>query len=288
MNTGGHNKILVAFDGSESSKNALKQAIALAKREQSWIKVLAVVPDYEGDLELVGVSNLKETLQGPTDKLVSEAHEIADALSAKILTDVQQGEAYERIVDVAEDENCDLIVMGRRGLRRLERMLIGSVTARVISHSDRNVLVVPRGIEINWKNICLATDGSSHSEAALERAIAYTKEMDGRLSVVTVVDMHPEFYAEATDVVDEMGIRARKVLDEVAAKITDAGLSAETHLLRGDPAQEITEQAMEAGCGIIFVGSRGRSGIKKMILGSVAEKIIGLAHCPVFVAKPSG
>ncbi len=285
MNSG-HNKILVAFDGSKSSKNALRQAIALAEREQSWIKVLAVVPDYEGDLELVGVSNLKETLQGPKDKLVAEAQEIADSLSARILTDVEQGEAYEKIVDVAEEENCDLIVMGRRGLRRLERMLIGSVTARVISHSRRNVLVVPRDIDINWKHIYLATDGSSHSEAALERSIDYAREMDGRISVVAVVDMHPEFYADAPDVVDEMGARANEVLEEVSARVKEAGVEVETRLLRGDPAQEITQQAKEEGCGIIFVGSRGRSGLKKMILGSVAEKIIGLAHCPVFVAKP--
>lgn len=282
-----HNKILVAFDGSESSKNALRQAIMLGDREQSWIKVLAVVPDYEGDLELIGVSNLKETLQGPTEKLVSQAKEIAASLSAKILTDVEQGEAYEKIVDVADDENCDLIVMGRRGLRRLERMLIGSVTARVISHSHRNVLVVPRDTEVDWKRICLATDGSDHSEAALERAIDYAKEMEGGISVTAVVDMHPEFYADATDVVDEMGARARKVLEDVAARASEEGLPVETHLLRGDPAQEITEQAKEAGCGIIFVGSRGRSGLKKIVLGSVAEKIIGLAHCPVFVAKPS-
>lgn len=287
MNNNGHKKILVAFDGSESSKNALRQAILLGKREQSWIKVLAVVPDYEGDLELIGVSNLKETLQGPTEKLASQAQEIADSMSAKILTDVEQGEAYEKIVDVAEEENCDLIVMGRRGLRRLERMLIGSVTARVISHSHRNVLVVPRDTEIDWKHICLATDGSGHSEAALESAIDYAKEMEGGISVAAVVDMHPEFYADATDVVDEMGARARTVLEGVEARASDEGLPVETHLLRGDPAQEITEQAKEGGCGIIFVGSRGRSGLKKIVLGSVAEKIIGLAHCPVFVAKPA-
>lgn len=287
MNNNGHVKILVAFDGSESSKNALKQAIALSERENSWIKVLAVVPDYEGDLELVGVSNLKETLKGPTDKLVAEAKAVADSLSADILTDVEQGEAYEKIIDVAEDENCDLIVMGRRGLRRMERMLMGSVTARVISHSDNNVLVVPRNAVVDWDNICVATDGSQYSDVALERAIEYARDLGGRLTIAAVVDMHPEYYADATDIVDKMGIKASETLEKAAATAEKAGVEVKTELLRGDPAQELATLAKNEDCGIIFVGTRGRSGVKKLLLGSVAEKIIGLSHCPVFVAKPA-
>lgn len=287
MNNNGHAKILVAFDGSESSKNALKQAIALGERERSWIKVLAVVPDYEGDLELVGVSNLKETLEGPTEKLVAEAKEVADSLSANILTEVEQGEAYEKIIDVADDENCDLIVMGRRGLRRMERMLMGSVTARVISHSDNNVLVVPRNAVVDWDNICVATDGSEYSDVALERAIDYARDLGGRLTIAAVVDMHPEYYADATDIVDKMGIKASETLEKAEATAAKAGVEAKTVLLRGDPAQELATMAKNEDCGIIFVGTRGRSGVKKLLLGSVAEKIIGFAHCPVFVAKPA-
>jgi nucleotide-binding universal stress UspA family protein len=281
-----HMKILVAFDGSESSKNALKQAITLGQRENSWIKVLAVVPDYEGDLELIGVSNVKETLKGPTDKLVTEAQAIADSLSADILTDVEQGEAYEKIIDVAGAENCDLIVMGRRGLRRMERMLMGSVTARVISHSDKNVLVVPRDAVIGWDHICLATDGSDYSEIALERAIDYARELDSKLTIASVVDMYPEYYADATNVVDKMDEKAQEVLAEAAGKAQAADVAVDTRLLRGDPAQEVTDLAKKENCGIIFAGSRGRSGLKKLLMGSVAEKIIGLSNCPVFVAKP--
>jgi nucleotide-binding universal stress UspA family protein len=232
------------------------------------------------------VSNLKETLQGPTDKLAAEAKEIADSLSTKIITNVEQGEAYEKIIDVAEDENCDLIVMGRRGLRRMERMLMGSVTARVISHSDNNVLVVPRNSVVSWDKICVATDGSEYSDVALGRAVDYARELGGKLTVTAVVDMHPEYYADATDIVDEMGKRASDSLEKAAAAAEKAGVDVETRLLRGDPAQEVATLAKNECCGVIFVGSRGRSGLKKLLMGSVAEKIIGLSHCPVFVAKP--
>ena len=62
---GRYRRILVAFDGSDSSKNALMQAIRLAETEKSWIKLVAVVPSYEGDLDLTGVRNIDDALKGP-------------------------------------------------------------------------------------------------------------------------------------------------------------------------------------------------------------------------------
>lgn len=286
MITNAYKKLLVAFDGSESSKNALRQAILLGEQNQSWIKVLAVVPAYEGDLELVGVSNVGDVLKGPTEKLAKSAQEIADSMSAHIITDVEQGEAYEKIIDVADAENCDLIVMGRRGLRRLERMLMGSVTARVISHSDKNVLVVPRDAEIGWERIVVATDGSRCSEAAMARAIDYSRVFNSDLSIITVVDMYPEYYADAPQVVDKMEESAVKILETAKDEAKAAGVEAETQLLRGDPAVEISSWTEKNNVGLILVGSRGRSGLTKILMGSIAEKIIGLAHCPVMVAKP--
>ncbi|MEJ2032201.1 MAG: universal stress protein, partial [Deltaproteobacteria bacterium] len=110
-----YRKILVAYDGSDSARNALSLASQLAREDKSWIKVLAVMPPYEGELELVGISNIKETINGSGQKLLAEARAIADAEKVNILTDLEQGEPYERIVRVAEDENCDLITVGRRG-----------------------------------------------------------------------------------------------------------------------------------------------------------------------------
>src|SRR3989339_1407993 len=95
-----YRKILVAYDGSSSSKNALHQAINLAREDKSWIKVVAVVPSYEGDLELIGVGNIKDAIAGPGRKLLAEALLIAAAEDAHILTDLEQGEPYEKIVKV--------------------------------------------------------------------------------------------------------------------------------------------------------------------------------------------
>ncbi|MHB0867412.1 MAG: universal stress protein [Thermoleophilia bacterium] len=278
-------KILVAFDGSESSVNALRQAMALAEKEHSWIKVVAVVPTFEGDLELVGVRDVEGVITGQVSDLVNSAKQIAGPDVPNLITNIEHGEAYEKILEVAEKDNCDLIVMGRRGLRRLERMLMGSVTARVVAHARADVLVVPHDNVVDLDHIILATDGSAHSEAALQRALYFADTYGKSLTALAVVDMLPEYYADATDLMDKRDREGLAVLARVKQTAADAGVEISTELLHGDPAEEITAYARKDGTGMIFVGSRGRSGLKKMLLGSVAEKIIGLADGPVFVAK---
>lgn len=281
---GNYSKILVAFDGSESSRNALRQT--LDKFEESWIKVLIVVPAYEGDLELVGIRDLEGVLRGPTEDLTQAAKEIIGSDAGRVNIEVVKGEAFARIIDIAENENCSLIVMGRRGLHRLERMFMGSVTAKVIVHSSTDVLVIPHDAEIGWDNIIVATDGSADSEKALTKAMDLGKSHSGSVTGVTVVDMHPEHYADAAGVVDQLDEKAKTVLEGVAARASAAGVELRTQLLHGNPAAEITGYARENKAGIIFVGSRGLTGLKKIFLGSVASKVIGLSPCAVFITKP--
>ncbi len=282
---GRYRKILVAFDGSLSSKNALKQAIRLSREEKSWLKVLAVVPDYEGDLELIGISNIKSLIEGPKEKLISEAKEIAQEEGATVLADAEQGEAYERIVEVADAENCDLIVMGRRGIHRVERMLMGSVTARVIGHTQKDVLVVPRDATIGWKQILLATDGSRYSDVATEHAINFAKSYGGDMVAVSVVDVTDEFYTQAPQMVEDMIERSKRILQGVTEKAEASNIKIETLVKEGEPYQKIVEVAKEKDAGVIFMGSHGRKGVKKLLMGSVTEKVIGHAPCPVLVVK---
>lgn len=283
---GRYRRILVAYDGSESSKNALLQAINLARTEQAWIKVVAVVPAYEGDLELIGVSNIREAITGPGDKLLAEARRIADSEGAPIITNLEQGEPYERIVDAAASENCDLIVMGRRGHKHLERVLMGSVTARVIGYTDKDVLVVPKDTSIAWDRLLLSTDGSFYSTTATGRAIDLAKSYGAALDVVSVANVNDEFYAQAPDAASAMVKKAREVIDSVRSNAEAEGLSVTAVVKEGEPYEAINEVAVEAGDGIIVMGSQGRKGVSRLLMGSVTEKVIGFASCPVLVVKP--
>ncbi|OGR00049.1 MAG: hypothetical protein A2505_05325 [Deltaproteobacteria bacterium RIFOXYD12_FULL_55_16] len=282
-----YRKILVAYDGSPSAKNALSLASQVAREDKSWIKVLAVVPSYQGDLDLIGVSNIKEAITGPGLELLAEAKRIADQEGVHILSNLEQGEPYEQIVQVAEEENCDLIVMGRRGKGTVERALIGSVTARVIGHTSKDVLVIPENSRLSWENLLLATDGSTCCDNALARALEIAQERKARLSAVSVVYTNDEFYAVGQEVVKELYQEADKVLDKVKKWASDLGVQTELFVRDGEPHQAITAMAAEISASLIVMGSHGRKGLTRLLMGSVTERVIGYADCPVLVCHLS-
>ena len=278
-------KMLVAIDGSESSMHALKESFKLARNEKSWITVVSVVPEYKGDLDLVAVGNVMASMRKPCEDALHKAEELAKAEGALIKTVCEEGEAYERIIDLAEAENCELIVMGRRGMSRLERVLVGSVTARVIGHSHIDVLVVPSTTEIGWKKILLATDGSKYSKAAAERAIDFAGEYGGELRAVSVVDVPAEFYGEAPDAVEDLINKAKGYVEDVKRQAEAAGIKAETFVREREAYKAILDLAKELNVNTIVMGSHGRTGLKRLLMGSVTEKVIGYASCPVLVVK---
>ncbi len=278
-----YRKILVAYDGSGSAKNALALAGKLARQEKSWIKVVAVVPRYAGEIELIGVRNIKDLIDGAGGKLLADAREIARSEDIHILTDLKQGEPFEKIVSVAEEENCDLIVMGRCGRNHLERELMGSVTARVIGHTTKNVMVVPESGTLAWNTIILATDGSPFSSAAVETAITRARDNTSKLTAVSAVYANEEFQALAPAIVDELGDKAKTCLDEIRARAAAEGVEMETLVREGEPHQVITQVAGERGAEVIIMGSHGRKGFSKLLMGSVTERTIGYAQCPVLV-----
>ncbi|MBU0681769.1 MAG: universal stress protein [Proteobacteria bacterium] len=278
-----YRKILVAYDGSKSARNALAIASQMAKVSKSWIKVIAVLPDYQGDLELVGVSNIMETIEGPGRKLLAEAQNIADDGDFHILTNLEQGEPFDRIVHVAEDENCDLIVMGRKGLSPLERELMGSVTARVIGHTTRDVLVVPEGAELAWNNLLLATDGGEKTANATAKALDLAREYNSKLTAISVVYTNDEFMALAHEMIDGLVKKARERLAELVVEADKTGVKITPVVREGEFHEAITRHAVEQSAQLIIMGSLGRKGLSRMLMGSVTERTIGYAECPVLI-----
>jgi len=282
---GKYRKILVAVDGSESSRNALLQAFRFAVEEKCWITVTSVAPPFDGEMEIVGVRDIQAALRKPAEEALREAKKLAEQERALIKTVCEDGEAHERIVDLADAENGDLIIMGRRGLRPVERLLVGRVTARVIGHTQRDVLVVPLGTTVGWKTILLATDGSRYSTAAAERAIAFAQSYGGALKVLSVVDVPTEFYAEAPQAVDDLIRKAKSYVAEIKKRAEAAGVPAETFVGEAEAHEAVNNLAREQKADMIVIGSHGRTGLRRLLMGSVAEKVIGYATCPVLVVK---
>ena len=135
----GVRKILVAVNGS---KEVLRQGLQLAGDEKCWVTVVKVVPENEGDLDLTGVKDVGDLLEGGLRRDLAEIRGIADAEGALVKTRVESGAPHERILEVAGQERCDVIILGRKRRSWLRRLFGDNVVAKVIRRAPCPVLVV--------------------------------------------------------------------------------------------------------------------------------------------------
>jgi nucleotide-binding universal stress UspA family protein len=278
-----YKKLLVAVDGSEISLHAFKEALRIAKDD---ILVLAVAPPYSGDLRVMGASDLGELLRQPCDVALDKIREVAVAEGAGIRPVCIMGEPYEAIVETAEDEGRDLIVMGVRGASLAQRLLVGSTTARVIGYSVQDVLVVPEKGSLGGNRILVATDGSEYSRKAVDKALELAEYSRGLLTVISVLEISPHIYAVAPELTEEKIKLNEKIVDEVKKLAASRGIQAEGVVREGECANEvITDVARQKNIDLIILGSHGRTGLKRLLMGSVTESVIAHAPCPVLVVK---
>ncbi len=284
-------KILLSTDGSEYSEGAIREAINLAKKCSSKLTALSVIDtNPEFDVLAPQIVEKKEKAARQTLDTV-QARARQEGVNCD--TVVHEGEEpYKYIVDEAIKSKSTMIVMGRRGRTGLKRLVMGSVTARVIGHAPCNVLVVPKAAQLEFKNILVATDGSKYSDAAASEALGLAKRNGSALTVISVVPselMTPadiDFTITQRELIAEKEMReAEKNAKAVKEAAQKEGVAVKAFVLSGRPAEAIIETAQEKKADLIVLGSHGRTGVERLLMGSVAERVIVLASCPVLVVK---
>lgn len=137
--------------------------------------------------------------------------------------------------------------------------------------------------------VLLATDGSPDAALAAQSAIELCERTGSELHVVHVGEYLPTFYAQTEEEPAQLRAEAQRLLEEQLERIRAAGGQvAQVHLRLGRPAEQIVNLSEEIGAGIVVVGSRGLSALRRAVLGSVSESVVRHAHCPVFVVRADG
>lgn len=145
---------------------------------------------------------------------------------------------------------------------------------------------------MSFEHILVPIDGSETSYAAVDKAVEIAKAFNSKVTVVQVLALDPYIAAEyitaaqTNDLVERARTAILKTLDEAKAKFAAAGIEAETQLLEGQVIySEIVKAAESLNTDLIVIGSHGRTGFKKLFLGSVAQSILGQANVPVMVIR---
>ena len=265
-------KLLLATDRSEYSEGAVREAINFAKTCSSRLSVLSVLetnPEYETIGSKFFEQEEKEALQNLESVKARAAKEGVNCDTVLL----EGGGPAGSIVDFAAEKKVDMIVVGRRGRKGLAKLLIGEVASKVIGHAPCKVLVVPRAAVIKYKNILVATDGSAHGNAAVSEAIAIAKRTGSNLIALSAMRDESE---------REEAHKHVRTAVELAQK---EGVPAEALTPLGRSFNTIVETAGGRGVDLIVMGNYGKTGVKKLLMGSATEKVIGLAGCAVLVVK---
>ncbi len=284
-------RILLSTDGSEYSEGAVREAIRLAKQCSSRLTAVSVV---ESNPEFATIApQITETMGKQARENLAAVQERARKEGVDCSVVVREGEdSYKDIVEEAVKNRTAMIVMGRRGRTGLKRLMMGSVTARVIGHAPCSVLVVPKDASLNFKNIVVATDGSKYSASAASQAIGLAKRNGADLTVIAVVPSElltpmdlDLTMAQREHVADQEMHEAEKSAKAVKDAAQKEGVSVKAFVLSGKPSEAVVQTARDRNAGLIVVGSHGRTGVERLLMGSVAERVIVLSECPVLVVK---
>jgi nucleotide-binding universal stress UspA family protein len=266
-------RILLAVDGSRSADQARDLVAALPWHGGGQVRIVSVAPTVSELLDVPpaiavppeGDAFDAEVVRNHRDALVAAELEIRSAHSDIHVEPVLvRGRAASVIVEQAREVAADVIVLGHGGQGRWDSMLLGSVAAEVVDRAPCPVLVAR---DERLGGVILADDGSRHARVA-ERLVTGWPLFGGlAVTVVTVAD--PTFpYASAA-----------------AERLRAAGFDATTEVRTGDPADQVIASARERGAGLIVVGTRGQTRLRRLILGSVAQKVLLNAPCSVLIAR---
>ena len=275
--------ILFPTDFSENAQQAFSLACSLARDCGARIVVLYVVPPPLGQDKVLIERDPDEYYEGPLKAL----HEIQSRdADVRVEHRLEDGDAAKAILRVAEDIQAGLIVLGTHGRSGLGRLLVGSVAEHVLREATCPVLTVKKGGTASRpKTILFATDFSDACEGALNLAFALARDYRARLIVLHVTVPEPaQPYADFAKTAEQSATRRRQ-LEEELRQCQKPDCNAEFRLEEGEPEDAILRVASELSCDLIVMGTHGRTGLRRLLMGSVAEKILRRAPCPVLLVK---
>ena len=284
-------RLLLATEDSGRTRGAMLEAIKLAKVCSGKLFVTSVVEANEEFASLAPQLVEKSAVRTRQHLDSVKAAAAKEGLDCEVIAH-QGEEPYRYIVEDAVRKQVDTIIMGKQVKSGLKRLVMGSVTAKVIGHSPCNVLVVPGDAGVEYKRILVASDGSRYSAAAVRDAISMAKRCCAGLTAVTVVPsesispldiVHSEMQK---DLIAEKELSAAEcIIKDIRAAAEQEGVGIEGLVLAGKPYEAIIGTAKEKNIDLIVVGSHGKTGLEKLLMGSVAERVIVLSPCAVLVVK---
>jgi nucleotide-binding universal stress UspA family protein len=289
-------RIVVSLDGSDFGERALPMARAICQVTGAAMTLVSVIP-VKGLLRILpssrGAGGDVEAGQVEREGYLAELAGRMRAAGIKTDYFVAAGPVAEAIEAVVEDTDADILVMSTRGRSGMSRFLMGSVANAVVQLITRPVLLL-RPAELSTEvppqinKVLVTLDGSSFSERVLPYAKTLAQAIDGEILLLTVPEVpEPEMYGPMYDAVEELRHKAEanaeRYLHGVANGLREEGANVRAIITGSRPATTIVEVAEQEHADLIMLATHGRGGMQRLMVGSVADRVVHHAGCPVFL-----
>jgi nucleotide-binding universal stress UspA family protein len=282
-----YRRILVATGGSPWSEAAVAYALRLAARLGAELRILTVLTMPTASLmsDTAGVFDLlMDSVEHEGKMRLYKAASRATWAGVPYETLIKWGNIPDTILQAADEEACELIVLGSRRLTGWKRLMLGSISNAVAARAPQPVLVVkrtdlPRSQAFLWRRVLVATDGSPWSDAAVDHALGLAQAHHSAICLLHVERTRPPA-GDGTAPAD-----GKNLLALAAARAAAAGVPFETHLAQGNVVETVLDTAASLQCDGIVLGSRGLTGWKRLMLGSISNAVAAKALQPVLIVK---
>jgi nucleotide-binding universal stress UspA family protein len=277
--------LLVPVDGSTSCLRAKQLAASIAEKFQSKVTVVHVVshdfmhPELKAHHQLPALvlHELDNVYLKAGKKILRHAEELFLDEGIAVKTELIKAEdPGETILEMAEEQGFDLIVIGNRAKTQHERFALGSVTEKVSMYAPCPVLITKRKTEI--LRLLAAIDGSEQAFKALDHAVAIAKNFGARITLLHVEEA--KLFSLKPEIVKKIG---EEILQCAESKLE--GVSFDKSMKPGSPVEIILKMAWLGDFDLIVMGSRGLSSIKRFLLGSVSADVSMHARTSVLLVK---
>jgi nucleotide-binding universal stress UspA family protein len=297
-------KILYPTDFSRCANQAFWRAMYLARKYQSELHMLRAIVLHDDDpynaashyRDIEALHNkLKEMGSKEMSALVKSYH----AEDINITKVNQRGLVPASVIlEYALENDIDLIVMGTHGRRGLGHLFLGSAAEEVVRLAKCSVLTIREMKDSApaeaLNNILVPIDFSDFAQLSLNYAKEIATAYNARLQLLHVVEqaVHPSFYASGmvsiVDLIPDIEKKSIEAMERLVQKTKGLEINADFHVIEGHAAKDIIKFAESHNSDLIVIATHGLTGIKHLLLGSVAEKVVRMAPCPVFTVKPFG
>ena len=278
--------LLVAVDPSSVGQAAFQQALRLALFLKAQLIAISVTPRYEGNMHRWKISNADEQLNEPFIRCLEEVKQAAAEKGQAVRIVHTVGDPVEEIVRVAEEEQAGLVLMGYPKRSKIERVILGRTTAKVIGCSPCDVLLIPEHTEVNFSRILVGIDGSPYSMEAGQRALELALAFGGEVHALTVLDI-PFERSILYGVLQEAERKSFPPLQTLAGQGERLGVRVVTEIREGSPYATIVKYSEENKIELIVLGTYGRTALGNILMGSVVERVATISPLPTLVVKKS-